>query len=46
MTWNRGVQNIKFGGDVQILQFNLTSDFTSMGHYTFNSLANFLHCAP
>ena len=45
MTWNRGDQNIKFGGDMQILQFDLTSDFTSMGQYTFSSLDNFLHCA-
>jgi hypothetical protein len=42
ITWNRGAQNIKFGGDAQILQFNLTSDFTSMGQYTFSSLDNFL----
>ena len=27
---------------MQILQFNLTSDFTSMGQYTFSSLDNFL----
>jgi Carboxypeptidase regulatory-like domain/TonB-dependent Receptor Plug Domain len=42
ITWNRGAQNIKIGGDAQILQFNLTSDFTSMGQYTFSSLDNFL----
>ena len=42
VTWNRGAQNIKMGGDVQVLQFNLTSDFTSMGQYTFSSLDNFL----
>ncbi|MBI1873958.1 MAG: TonB-dependent receptor [Acidobacteria bacterium] len=42
ITWNRGAHNIKIGGDVQILQFNLTSDFTSMGQYTFSSLDNFL----
>ncbi len=42
ITWNHGAQNIKIGGDVQILQFNLTSDFTSMGQYTFSSLDNFL----
>jgi hypothetical protein len=42
ITWNRGAQNIKMGGDVQLLQFNLTSDFTSMGQYTFSSLNNFL----
>jgi carboxypeptidase family protein/TonB-dependent receptor-like protein len=42
ITWNHGAQNIKVGGDAQILQFNLTSDFTSMGQYTFSSLDNFL----
>jgi hypothetical protein len=42
VTWNRGAHNIKIGGDAQILQFNLTSDFTSMGQYTFSSLDNFL----
>ncbi len=42
ITWNRGAQNFKIGGDVQIMQFNLTSDFTSMGQYTFSSLDNFL----
>jgi Carboxypeptidase regulatory-like domain/TonB-dependent Receptor Plug Domain len=42
ITWNHGAQNIKIGGDAQILQFNLTSDFTSMGQYTFSSLDNFL----
>jgi hypothetical protein len=42
ITWTRGAHNLKFGGDVQILQFNLTSDFTSMGQYTFSSLDNFL----
>ncbi len=42
VTWTRGSHNIRFGGDVQLLQFNLTSDFTSMGQYTFSSLDNFL----
>jgi hypothetical protein len=42
VTWNRGAQSLKFGGEAQILQFNLTSDFTSMGQYTFSSLDNFL----
>jgi hypothetical protein len=42
VTWTRRAQTIKIGGDVQILQFNLTSDFTSMGQYTFSSLDNFL----
>ena len=42
VTWNHAAHNVKIGGDVQILQFNLTSDFTSMGQYTFSSLDNFL----
>jgi hypothetical protein len=42
VTWHHGAHNVKTGGDVQILQFNLTSDFTSMGQYTFSSLDNFL----
>ena len=42
ITWSRGAHNLKIGGDVQILQFNLTSDFTSMGQYTFSSLDTFL----
>lgn len=42
VTWNHGAHNIKIGGDAQVLQFNLTSDFTSMGQYTFSSLDNFL----
>ena len=42
ITWNRGAHNVKLGGDAQVLQFNLTSDFTSMGQYTFSSLDNFL----
>jgi hypothetical protein len=42
ITWNHGAHNLKIGGDVQILQFNLTSDFTSMGQYTFSSLDTFL----
>jgi hypothetical protein len=42
VTWNRGAHNVKIGGDAQFLQFDLTSDFTSMGQYTFSSLDNFL----
>jgi len=42
VTWNRGAHSLKFGGEAQMLQFNLTSDFTSMGQYTFSSLDNFL----
>ena len=42
ITWNHGAHNLKVGGDVQLLQFDLTSDFTSMGQYTFSSLDNFL----
>jgi hypothetical protein len=42
VTWNHGAQTLKLGGEAQILQFNLISDFTSMGQYTFSSLDNFL----
>jgi hypothetical protein len=42
VTWHHGAHNVKAGGDVQFLQYNLTSDFTSMGQYTFSSLDNFL----
>ena len=42
ITWNHGAHNLKAGGDAQVLQFDLTSDFTSMGQYTFSSLDNFL----
>ena len=46
VNYTRGAHNLKIGGDVQILQFNLTSDFTSMGSYTFNSLDEFLTNSP
>jgi len=46
LNYTRGAHNVKMGGDVQILQFNLTSDFTSMGSYTFNSLDEFLRNSP
>lgn len=42
VTWSRGAQNLKFGAEAQVLQYDLTSDFTSMGQYTFSSLDNFL----
>jgi hypothetical protein len=43
VTWHHGAQTLKFGAEAQMLQFNLTSDFTSMGQYTFSSLDNFLN---
>jgi hypothetical protein len=42
ITSNHGSQTLKVGAEAQMLQFNLTSDFTSMGQYTFSSLDNFL----
>jgi hypothetical protein len=42
VTWNHDAHSVKLGGDVQVLQYDLTSDFTSMGQYTFSSLDNFL----
>ena len=31
ITYNHGINNLKIGGDVQMLQYYLLSDFTSMG---------------
>lgn len=46
INWNRGAHNVRVGGDVQFLQFNLTSDFTSMGQFVFRSLDDFINNRP
>jgi outer membrane receptor protein involved in Fe transport len=38
----RGSHNLKFGVHVEFLGFDLTSDFTSMGSFSFESLDDFL----
>ena len=44
--WIQGRHQLKFGASVEIQAFNLTSDFTSMGNYTFTSLTAFTAGTP
>jgi hypothetical protein len=46
ITLTKGVHNLRAGGQVELLQFDLTSDFTSMGNYTFNSINDFVNGVP
>ena len=46
VTLTKGLHSIRAGGQIEFLQFNLTSDFTSMGNYTFNSITDFLNGVP
>ena len=36
------MHNLRVGGHMEIPVYDLTSDFTSMGNYTFNSINDFL----
>ena len=42
----KGRHQMKIGGTLELLQFNLTSDFTSMGNYTFTSVTAFTAGTP
>lgn len=42
ITLSRGAHNLRAGGHVEFLGFDLTSDFTSMGNFTFESLDDFI----
>src|SRR5262245_4780524 len=42
VTWQHKAHSLKFGGDLQYLQYGLKSDFTSMGQYVFTSIPNFI----
>lgn len=44
--WLKGRHNLKLGASVELLKYDLTSDFTSMGNFTFNSLDNFVANRP
>lgn len=44
--WIRGRHNLKLGASLELLKYDLTSDFTSMGNFTFNSLDNFTANRP
>lgn len=46
VTLTKGLHSIRAGAHMELLQFNLTSDFTSMGNYTFNSVTDFLNGVP
>ena len=46
VTMTKGLHSIRAGGHVEFLQFNLTSDFSSMGAYGFNSITDFLNAVP
>jgi hypothetical protein len=46
LTLTKGSNSLKAGGQIEFLQFDLTSDFTSMGNYTFNSINDFLNGVP
>jgi hypothetical protein len=45
-TFVRGAHNLRFGGHLEFQQYDLTSDFTSMGQFTFRSLDDFLANRP
>ncbi len=46
ITLTRGLHSLRAGGHMELLQFNLTSDFSSMGSWTFNSVNDFLNGVP
>jgi len=41
MAYTAGAHNMKFGALIERPEYNLTSDFTSMGEFTFNSVNDF-----
>ena len=43
VTWTRGAHNLKLGGHVEYQRYDLTSDFTTMGSWNFQSITNFLN---
>lgn len=44
--WIKGKHNLKVGASIEFLKYDLTSDFTSHGNFTFNSLDNFIANRP
>ena len=46
LSWIRGAHNLKFGGHMEFQRYDLTSDFTSMGSYTFASVNAYLAGTP
>jgi hypothetical protein len=46
VTWLQGRHNLKAGATLEVMHYDYTSDFTSMGNYTFNSLDDFVANRP
>ena len=46
LSWIRGAHNLKLGGHMEFQRYDLTSDFTSMGSYTFASVNAYLAGTP
>jgi outer membrane receptor protein involved in Fe transport len=46
VSWVKGAHNLRFGGHMEYQMYDLTSDFTSMGNYTFASVNTFLTGTP
>jgi len=42
VSWVSGSHNLRFGGHMEYQMYDLTSDFTSMGSFTFGSINDFL----
>jgi hypothetical protein len=46
VNWLRGKHNLKLGASLELQKYDFTSDFTSMGNFTFNSLDDFVANRP
>jgi hypothetical protein len=46
VNWLLGRHNLKAGASVELQRYDFTSDFTSMGNFTFNSLDDFVANRP
>ncbi len=46
VTMTRGAHTVRVGGHIEFQQYDLTSDFSSMGAYGFNSINDFLNAIP
>lgn len=44
--WIRGKHNLKAGASADFILYDLTSDFTSMGNFTFTSVTDFIASRP
>lgn len=44
--WIKGKHNLKAGAAVDFIRYDLTSDFTSMGNFTFTSVTDYIASRP